>query len=39
MRDVKVTQPGGMSVYDLFAYRHLLITREALEKVVEVWGK
>jgi len=39
LRDVKVTQPGGMSLYDLFAYRHLLITREALDKVVEVWGK
>lgn len=39
MPDVKVTQPGGMNLYDLFAFRHLLITREALEKVVEVWGK
>ena len=39
LKDVKVTQPGGISLYDLFAFRHLLLTREALDKVVEVWGK
>jgi large subunit ribosomal protein L4 len=39
LKGVKVTQPGGISLYDLFAFRHLLLTREALDKVVEVWGK
>jgi len=39
LKGVKVTQPGGMNLYDLFAFRHLLLTREALDKVVEVWGK
>lgn len=39
LRGVKVTQPGGMSLYDLFAHRHLLVTRGALDKIAEVWGK
>jgi large subunit ribosomal protein L4 len=39
LKGVKVTQPGGINLYDLFAFRHLLLTREALDKVVEVWGK
>lgn len=36
---VKVTHPGGVNLYDLFLYRHLMFTREALGMVEEVWGK
>jgi len=36
---VKVTKPEGINLYDLFVYRHLVLTRAALEKLVEVWGK
>jgi large subunit ribosomal protein L4 len=39
MEGVKVTHPNGLNVYDLFAFRNLLLTRDAFDKVVEVWGK
>ncbi len=35
---VKVSEPGGVNIYDLFYYRHLLLTREALNLVEEAWG-
>jgi len=38
LADVKVTQPRGLCLYDLFAFRHLIMTREAFDKTVEEWG-
>lgn len=36
---VKVTQAGGINIYDLFAFRNLLLTKEAFAKVAEELGK
>lgn len=36
---VKVAVPGSLNLYDLIYYRNLLMTREALSKIEEIWGK
>jgi len=36
---VKVAVPGGLNLYDLIYYRHLLMTQDALNKIEEIWGK
>ena len=39
MEGVKVTLPGGLNLYDLLNYRHLILTKEAFDRAVEELGK
>ena len=36
---VKVAVPGSLNLYDIIYHRNLLMTREALSKIEEIWGK
>ena len=35
---VSLVSVKGLNVYDLMAHRHVLVTREALSEIQEVWS-